>query len=152
MRRILVTGVLLAAASLPAFAVNFSGKWAMQRRTTGEENGTSVVLTLNQVGQKVTGSTNTAMEMWDNSPVNNGIWGGKLEGDTLSFYLWNGSDQPARMRYCGTMSPSGEEIVFTISPVRGESNGSGCASQPATTGAPGAGARLPRQVTAHRVK
>lgn len=152
MKRILATSILLAAASLSAFAVNFSGKWEIQRRASGGEGNSSLILTLNQAGNEVTGGTNATMEVWDNSPVISAIWDGKVEGNTLSFYTWNGSDQPTKMLYCGTMSPSGEDIVFTVSPLRGESVGASCASQPASTGAPEAGARAPRQVTAHRVK
>jgi hypothetical protein len=150
MRQVLVIGVLLAASSLPVLAVNFSGKWEIQRRTAPGESGNSTVLTLNQIGDEVTGNTNTAMEMWDNSPVTNTVWSGKVEGNTLSFYVWSGSDQPVKMHYCGTMAASGEEVVFTVAPVRSGESG-GCGSQ-AAVATPGTGPRSPRQVTAQRVK
>jgi hypothetical protein len=114
MRTILAFGVLLAAASLPALAVNFSGKWAIQTNSGGDGRGSTMVLTLNQVGNEVTGTIKAPIEPWTNSPLNNAIWSGKVEGNTLSFYIWTGTDHPAKATYRGTMSASGDEIVFTV--------------------------------------
>jgi hypothetical protein len=139
MRRILAFGVLLAATSLPALAVNFSGKWAIQTDTQGGGRGSAAVLTLNQVGDEVTGTIAAPVEAWTNSPLNNGIWGGKVEGNTLSFYVWTGTDQPAKAGYRGTMSASGDEIVFTVTRARGAESG-------------GASAASTQQMTARRVK
>ncbi len=110
MRRFLGFGVLLAAVSAPALAVNFSGKWAIQRGP----RASAMVVVLNQVGNEVRGEILAVPEPWDNSPLNDGIWGGKVEGDALSFYVWTGTDQPAKVSYRGTMAASGEEIVFTV--------------------------------------
>jgi hypothetical protein len=144
MRGMLAFGVLLAAASLPAAAVNFSGKWAIQTDAAGGR-GNATVLTLNQVGDEVIGTIAAPAEPWTNSPLNNWIWHGKVEGDTLSFYVWTGTDRPAKAGYRGTMSPSGDEIVFTVTRARaGE-------SQPAAGGS-GASAAPTGRMTARRVK
>jgi hypothetical protein len=119
MRSILALGVLLAAASLPALAVNFSGKWEIQGDTGGAGGRGVTVLILNQVGDDVTGTVNAPIEPWTNSPLNSSVWGGKVEKDTLSFYVWTGTDQPAKAHYRGTISASGEEIVFTVTRARG---------------------------------
>jgi hypothetical protein len=139
MRRILTFGVLLAAASVPALAANFSGKWAIQRSAGGSGRGNETVLILNQVGEEVTGTIAAPVEPWTNSPLNNAIWGGKVEGNTLSFYVWTGTDQPAKATYRGAMSASGDEIVFTVTRARGGESG-------------GASAVPTQQITARRVK
>jgi para-nitrobenzyl esterase len=108
MRTILALGVLLVAASLAAPAVNFSGKWAIQRNT---------FFTLDQAGNEVTGVIAAPIEPWTNSPPNSAIWGGKVEGNTISFYVWTGTDHPVKAVYRGTLSPSGDEIVFTVTRV-----------------------------------
>jgi hypothetical protein len=139
MRRILAFGVLFAASSVPALAVNFSGKWAIQGNTGGGGRGSATVLALNQVGDEVTGTVAAPIEAWTNSPLNNGIWGGKVEGGTLSFYVWTGRDQPAKAYYRGTMTASGDEIVFTVTRASGGESG-------------GASAASTQQMTARRVK
>jgi hypothetical protein len=140
MRRILACGVLLAAACLPAVAANFSGKWAIQGNAGGG-SGNKTVLTLNQVGGEVTGTVEAPAEAWTNSPLNNGIWRGKVEGNTLSFYVWTGMDQPAKANYRGTMSASGDEIVFTVT-----------RAATAESGSPGSSAASTQQMTARRIK
>lgn len=139
MRRILALGVLLAVASLPALAVNFSGKWAIQRDSREGGPASATVLTLNQVGDEVTGTVAAPMEAWTNSPLNSGVLGGKVEGNTLSFYVWTGTDQPAKASYRGTMSAPGDEIVFTVTRARGGESG-------------GASAASTQQMTARRIK
>jgi hypothetical protein len=112
--------VLLGLASLPAFAVNFSGKWAIQTPSgRGGGRGGPTVLTLNQVGNEVTGTIGSGFGAASGSPVNTELLGGKVEGDVVSFYVWTGSDQPAKVTYQGKMSPSGEEIEFTVTGGRG---------------------------------
>jgi hypothetical protein len=150
MRRILAFGVLLAAVSQPALAVNFSGKWAIQTDTGGEGRGRATILTLNQVGDEVTGTMVAPIEPWTNSPLNRTIWDGKVESSMLSFYVWTGIDQPGKVCYCGVMSASGDEIAFTVTGARaGESGGCGCVAQPA---AGGPGASGTQQMIARRVK
>ena len=115
--------VLLGLAALPAFAANFSGKWAIQPPTgRGGGRGGPTILVLNQAGAEVTGAVNARIDVSTASPVNTEIFGGKVEGEVISFYVWTGTDQPAKTQYRGTMSASGEEIEFTVTPGRGESN------------------------------
>ncbi len=114
MRKIVASGVLLAAALLQAAARNFSGKWAIRREAAEGIRGGTTILTLNQVGAEVRGTIAAPVEPWTNSPLNIGIWSGKADGNTVSFYIWTGTDQPAKARYRGTMSASGDEIVFTV--------------------------------------
>jgi len=126
MKRILA--LLLTAASLPALAANVSGKWAIQDNSAGAPRR-PVVLILNQAGDAITGTLAVPAEAWTNSPVNTGIFGAKAEGNTISFYVWTGMDQPAKASYRGIVSASGEEIVFTVT-----------------------GAGAPKQVAARRVQ
>ena len=168
MSKIVTFGVLFAAASIPALAANFSGKWALQNPMGRGGRGGATVLTLNQVGDQVTGTITLRIDAGTNSPVNNEIWGGKVAGDTLSFYVWTGTDQPAKTSYRGTMSASGDQIVFTVTggrgggvggfggePAaggRGGARGGQTAPAQASTSGPGAGAGATHQVTAQRVK
>jgi len=171
MRRILAFGVLMTVASIPVSAANFSGKWALQNATGRGGRGGPTVLTLNQVGDQVTGTITLRIDAGSNSPVNNEIWGGRVAGDTLSFYVWNGTDQPAKTIYRGTISASGDEIVFTVTGGRGGGFGGFGGGQPPTGGrgaarggqsaadqAPPAGIGYPQsasttqQITAQRVK
>src|SRR5215472_16305026 len=107
MKRILAVGVLMTVASIPVYASNFSGKWALQAMGRGGRGGPTV-LTLNQVGDQVTGTITLRIDAGSNSPGNNEIWGGRVAADTLSFYVWTGTDQPVKVSYRGTMSASGE--------------------------------------------
>jgi hypothetical protein len=156
MRRILAFGVLLAAVSQPALAVNFSGKWAIQTDTGGEGRGRATILTLNQVGDEVTGTMVVPIEPWTNSPLNNTVWDGKVEENALSFYVWSGTDQPAKICYCGAISTSGDAIVFVVSHARDdESRGCSCSALPTLAGqraAGGPGASGTQQMIARRVK
>jgi hypothetical protein len=113
MRRVIALGILLAT-STPAFAANFSGKWALATPAGRGGRGGPTVLTLNQVGDQVTGTITLRIDPGTNSPVNNEIWSGKAAGDTLTFYVWIGTDQPAKVIYRGTVSASGDEITFTV--------------------------------------
>jgi hypothetical protein len=150
-------GVLIAVASMPDFAANFSGKWALQNAMGRGGRGGATVLTLNQVGDQVTGTITLRIDAGTNSPVNNEIWGGKVAGDTLSFYVWTGTDQPSRVTYRGTMSASDDEIVFTVTGGRGGGFGGFGGGQPAAGGrvvggGSGAGASTTQRITAQRVK
>lgn len=169
MRRIRALGFLLAIASIPVLAANFSGKWALRDANGRGGRGGPTVLTLNQVGDTVTGTISLRIDAGSNSPVNNEIWGGRVAGDTLSFYVWTGADQPVKTSYRGTLSASGDEIVFTVSggrgagfggfgggqPASGARGGAGTSGQPAsgrTAPAPAGGAGASQPITAQRVK
>src|SRR5947208_14064014 len=103
--------LLMGLAVLPAFAVNFSGKWAIPSAAgRGGGRGGPTILVLNQVGSEVTGNIGARANLGTGSPVNTEILGGKVEADVLSFYVWTGTDQPAKTTYQGKMAPSGEKI------------------------------------------
>jgi hypothetical protein len=107
--------LLLGLAALPAFAVNFSGKWAIQPPAgRGGGRGGPTILVLNQVGSEVAGTIAGRVDAGTGSPVNTDVLGGKVEGDVLSFYVWSGTDQPFKTTYRGTMSAAGDEIQFTV--------------------------------------
>ncbi|WP_263418250.1 hypothetical protein [Terriglobus albidus] len=44
--------------------------------------------------------------------MSNEVFDAKVDGDTISFYVWRGSDQPAKQYYKGTMTE--DEIQFTV--------------------------------------
>jgi hypothetical protein len=143
-----VWAVLLAAAALPAAAANFSGKWAIESGAgRGGGRGGPTILTLNQVGNEVTGTLTLRMDQGSGSPVGQEILDGKVEGDTLTFYVWVGGDEPVKQTYQGTMS--GEEITFTVTGGRGGGFGGGRGGAAAGRGA---GAGGTRQMTAKRTK
>lgn len=171
MRKIVAFGLLAVVASIPAFSENFSGKWAFQNAMGRGGRGGATVLTLNQVGDQVTGTITLRIDAGTNSPVNNEIWGGKVAGDTLSFYVWTGTDEPAKTSYRGTMSASGDEIVFTVTGGRGggfsgqptaggrvgarggqPSVGQTAPSAQGAAGGPGTTGSATQQITAQRVK
>jgi hypothetical protein len=62
----------------------------------------------------VTGTITARIDPGTNSPVNTEIWGGRAVGDSVTFYVWTGTDQPAKTTYRGTLSADGEEITFTV--------------------------------------
>ncbi len=136
--RTIVCGVLLLAAAIPASAANFSGKWAIQGPSgRGGGRREPTVLTLTQAGDVVTGTISVRIDAGTNSPVNDEVWGGKVDGETISFYVWTGTDRPVKTTYKGTMSPSGDEIAFSVT----GASPPGAAAQPAA-----------QQVTAMRTK
>jgi hypothetical protein len=112
--------MLLAAAALASPAVNFSGKWTIQSPAgRGAGRGGPMILMLNQAGDEVTGSITVRMDPGTSSPVNTEVLGGRVAGDALSFYVWTGTDQPVKAAYKGTMLPSGEEMILTVTGGRG---------------------------------
>ena len=148
--RMLLCTVLLAVAAVPAMAVNFSGKWALQGAASrGGSRGGATILTLTQVGNEATGTISVRIDAGSNSPVNDEIWGGKVVGDALSFYIWTGTDQPAKTTYVGVMSATGDEITFTVTGGRGSGAGtpSAAGAQPGSGGQAGA-----QEVKAKRAK
>ena len=130
---------LLGLAAMPVFAANFSGKWALQ--SGGGGRGGATIITLNQVGNEVTGSIGgRGGSGGSGAPVNTEVLGGKVEGDVLTFYVWTGNDQPAKTTYKGTLSPSGDEIQFTVTGGRGGFGGMGGGGQGGAQGAGRGGA------------
>jgi hypothetical protein len=65
-----------------------------------------------QVDNQATGTLSSGMDQGSGSPVGQEILDGKVEGDTLTFYVWVGGDEPVKQLYKGTMS--GDEIAFTV--------------------------------------
>jgi hypothetical protein len=111
--RVLSLTAILGLAALAAPAANFSGKWALETPGRGGRGGAPTIIVLNQVGKEVTGNITARSDAGTGSPVNSEILGGVVEGDTLSFYVWVGTDQPVKTFYKGTMS--GEETIeFTV--------------------------------------
>jgi len=103
--------ILCAMVALPLTAANFSGKWLFTRQGGGRGNP-PVVVTLNQIGSEVTGSLAPPRGNSTGSPAYTDVLGGKVDGDTISFYLWTGLDKPVKNFYQGKLA--GEEILFTL--------------------------------------
>ena len=105
----LVFSILLFSNS--ARGDNCSGKWVLE--TAGPRGHEQrIVLILNQTGETLTGTISGRNNPAMASPVNTEIYGGKVEGGTVSFYIWLGNDQPWKRHFKGKLS--GDEIVFTI--------------------------------------
>jgi len=90
---------------------NFSGKWSLQQQG---RNGarTASILTINQAGATLSGILSNAGNPGAGAFPSAEIYGAKVEGDTITFYVWRGSDKPAKQFYKGVMN--GEEINFTV--------------------------------------
>jgi hypothetical protein len=143
--RTLLLSVLLGAVTFAASGVNYSGRWAMQSAGRGGQS----ILALNQVGKEVTGTIGARVDAGAGTPVGTEILAGTVEGDTISFYVWGGRDQPVKTYYKGTMS--GEDtITFTVtsSQAAQASGGPGRGADQAGGGGRGG----PQQVTAKRAK
>ncbi len=139
--RTLICAALLAGFATSALAANFSGKWAIQNPPGRMgRGGGPTILTLNHAGNEVTGTIGQRADMGSSgSPVGNEIMFGKVEGDTLTFYVWVGGDEPVKQFYKGTMS--GDEITFTVTGGRATGFGPQSNQPPA-----------PQQLTAKRTK
>jgi hypothetical protein len=139
-------GVLVVATSAAHFVaaqgVNFSGKWVIEALGRGGQVQRTILL-LNQVGTEVDGTIAARIDAGTGSPSNTEILDGKVENDTLTFYVWTGRDRPVKAHYKGMLS--GEEIKFTVT---------GGASVPGDFGGPGSGGSQSglRQLTAKRAK
>jgi hypothetical protein len=105
--------ILLAIAVLAVttLAENFSGHWMVETPGRGGQVQ-QMILALNQNGGVVTGTLSARLDAGTASPVNNQIWGGKADGNTITFYVWRGSDKPWKQTYAGTIN--GDQITFTI--------------------------------------
>ena len=138
--RTLVLSTLLGVAAIGASAENFSGKWALESPGRGGR-GAPTILVLNQVGKEVTGTITARSDAGTGNPVNSEVLGGVVEGGTISFYVWSGTDQPVKTMYKGTAS--GEEIIL-FTATGGPAGGGNYA--------PGRGQSGPQTVTAKRTK
>lgn len=128
-----LSGVLTIAASSP----NFSGKWVLEVPGPSRQVRQTILI-LNQVGNVVTGSVLPTHGRSSASPAHTEIWDGKADGDTISFYIWEGRDQVAKVFYKGRLS--GDQITFTVTGGAVSYNFRGQPNPPAK----------PRQVTAKR--
>lgn len=92
-------------------AQNFSGKWSLS--TSQGQGRRSEILALNQVGNSVIGTLGDRLgDVSAGTPQTNEIFEPKVDGDSISFYVWRGSDHPVKIFYKGTLS--GDEIDFTV--------------------------------------
>lgn len=131
--------LLMGALTVTAFGANFSGKWAIQIPDRNNQLR-EVILILNQVGDEVTGQFPATPGRGFASPTHTEIWDGKAEGETISFYIWDGRDQVAKVFYKGEMS--GDQIAFSVTGSAPTYNFRGELNPPAK----------PRQVTAKRAR
>jgi hypothetical protein len=139
--RTLVLSILLGTAAIAAAGINFSGKWAIEMSGRGGRGSSPTILVLNHVGKEVTGNITARSDAGTGSPANTEILGGVVEGDTITFYVWSGTDQPVKTVYRGAMS--GEDMIeFTVT------------GGPAAGGnfAMGRGQSGPQKLTAKRTK
>ncbi|HKD04882.1 MAG TPA: hypothetical protein VKB79_03175 [Bryobacteraceae bacterium] len=135
--RFLKSTVLLLAASLGMNAANFSGKWAL---STGGRGGPTIFI-LNQVGDDVSGHiVGQRVDPGSGAPQNQEVLDGKVNGDVITFYIWTGSDVPAKRMYKGTMS--GDEIKFEITGGPAARGGGGAGRGQATPAAPPVAKRI----------
>ena len=131
----LVSCVVALAATFAAQPVpNFSGKWTIQPAGRGGGRGGSQTLTLNQIGAEVTGELAGGGGGGGGSaaPINNELHDGKVEGGTLSFYVWRGTDKPYKVTYTGTLNAAADEIAFSVTGTPGRG---GAPSTPQTVSA-----------------
>jgi hypothetical protein len=137
----MIYGTLICALAAAAPAANFSGKWAI---VTDGRGGASqqTTLVLNQVGVELEGTLTPPVRGGDSTPVDSDIIDGKVDGDTVMFYVWTGSDRPQKAFYKGTLT--GDQITFTVT--------SGAGSAPAGTAGNGSARSGPQQVVAKRTK
>jgi hypothetical protein len=103
--------IAITALSATAWAENFSGHWALDMPGRGGQ-AQKMSLELNQKGNVVTGTLSAVRDAGSASPVNNAIWAGRVDGNTITFYVWHGSDKPWKETFKGTLS--GDQITFTV--------------------------------------
>ena len=142
MRKFSLLLLFCAGVLLWAQSVNFSGRWAMPGGRGGQ-----TILTLNQVGNEVSGGfAAPARNGGTGAPVNQELLDGKVNGNVITFYVWTGNDVPAKQMYKGTMS--GDQITWEITggPARGGATGGSGRGGGANSGAPAG------PTTSHRVK
>ena len=104
---------MICIACTTAWGVNVSGKWAIKVPIQRFGRETVLILLLNQAGDKISGTLIPDRgDISTGSPQSNEIFDAKVEGNTLSFYVWRGTDQPAKQMYKGVVSE--DEIQFTV--------------------------------------
>jgi hypothetical protein len=158
----LIVGVL-AVASPHAQSVNVSGKWSVER-VAPNGNVQRLPIELNQIGARVYGTVGGGGGGGGSAaPINNEIYDGKIDGSTVSFYVWRGADRPYKLRYSGVLSARGDELTFTVTGGPAFPGGGGGGPTPAQAAATPAGqaavpvqpppaAATPTQVVAKRVR
>ena len=100
-------------AALPVLGANVSGKWIFTRQAgSGGRGPAPMVVTLNQVGSELSGSITPPRGNSTGSPANVEVLGGKIEGETVSFYIWTGMDKPVKNYYSGKLN--GDQILFSV--------------------------------------
>jgi hypothetical protein len=134
----------LSVVALAAAAPNYSGTWVIEEPGGAVTRQTmTTTLVLNQIGNEVTGTISYPDDAGSASPTHGEILDGKVEGETLTFYVWTGLDRPMKAFYKGTLA--GDEIRFVVTggaPALGGFSGS----------AAGAGKGSPQPITAKRAK
>jgi hypothetical protein len=105
--------VLLLLVPATAVAENFAGKWLIETETPFGRMKT--VLELSQVGEKVGGTLTVVSRMSGPSfpRPQQQIHGAKIDGRTLTFYVWTGRDEPLKDIYKGVLTDKGE-ISFEV--------------------------------------
>ena len=158
----LLAGVL-AGTSLLAQGVNVSGKWSVER-VAPNGNVQRLPIELNQIGARVYGTVGGGGGGGGSAaPINNEIHEGKVDGSTVTFYVWRGADRPFKVQYTGVLSARGDELAFTVAggPVfPGGGGGGPTPAQAAATPAaqatvavqPPPPAATPTQIVAKRVR
>jgi hypothetical protein len=140
MKNFLLTVCLLSTTT--AWGANFSGKWLLPGSRGFGAFG-KVILVLNQTGNDLHGTVTGFGDMSSGSPVYTEVLDAKVEGDTVSFYIWRGSDEPQKWFFKGTLSGT-DEIVFQVThdPERRSAAGEGGPSVPPVS----------KQITAKRTE
>ena len=147
------TLLLILMAGSVTFAqqsANVSGKWEIESIPGRGGRGGPQILMLNQVGGVVTGELGGRGGGGGSAaPVNNELWDGKVSGNSITFYVWRGSDRPAKTFYKGELNAAGDQIAFTVTggPTRGP-GAPGVGNAGAGAQSPGA----PQQIVAKRVR
>jgi hypothetical protein len=107
--------VLLLLFPAMAVAENFAGKWLIETETPFGRART--ILELSQVEEKVGGTMMTVirgMSRFGLPPsLQQQIHGAKIDGKTLTFYVWTGRDEPLKDIYKGVLTDKGE-ISFEV--------------------------------------
>jgi hypothetical protein len=151
--RIAVLSVVICGLAAAAQAPNFSGKWAIE--TPGRAGAQQTILVFNQVGSEVEGTIARGGGGGGGSaaPAHREIVEGKVEGNTITFYVWAGSDRPVKTVYKGVMAAAGDQIDFVITGASGFPGGTPPGGGQAGRGpAGGRGQSGPQQVAAKRTR
>lgn len=123
--RAVVLAIVLSGVAVAQSSSNVSGKWQIEipvaaGGAAGPNPARPIVqiLTLNHVGAAVAGELVTSggpgSGLGSTAPVNNEVHDGKVDGLSVSFYVWRGNDRPAKTFYQGTLNARGDEIAFVI--------------------------------------